>query len=588
MVSQRSRRKQTTQTYRTLLITYLRPQWRSALLMAFLLLASIGLQLLNPQLLRSFIDTALSHGPYRTLMLLGGLFIAISLINQGISVAATYMSERVAWMATNWLRRDLVTHCLTLDMTFHQAYSAGALIERIDGDTETLSNFFSQALVHFVGNLLLLVGIVVLLFREDWRLGLAMALFMLISLLVLMSVNALGVPYWKANRQQSADFFGFLGEHLEGTEEVRANGATPYVLSRFFVFLRNWLPVRLSAGLTGFFTFATTLTIFAFGNALAFLLGAYLLSLHSITLGTVYLIFYYTNLIAVPVEQIRTQLQELQTAQAGIERIQELLHIQSALKDGGDGSIPDRVFDVDFRHVTFGYQANEPVLHDVTFHLAQGKVLGLLGHTGSGKTTLGRLLVRFYDIQQGEITLGGMPIAGLPLQVVRQHVGMVTQDVQLFRGTVRDNLTFFDRSVADAQIIDVLQDIGLTRWYAALPQGLDSEIGAGGEGLSAGESQLLACARVFFTNPGLVILDEASSRLDLVTEQAMERAIQKLLEGRTAIIIAHRLSTVQFADEIMILQDGHIIEHGLQKTLRADPTSRFVQVLATGLKEEQA
>ena len=170
MFLHRFRPQKTLSGYRDLLGTYLRPQWQRTVFMALLLLTSIGLQLFNPQLLRSFIDTALSGGSYRTLLLIGVLFVGISLVNQLVSVGATYLSEQVAWTATNWLRRDLVRHCLDLDMTFHQAYTPGALIERIDGDTDTLANFFSQTLVHLVGNLLLVLGIAVLFFQIDWRL----------------------------------------------------------------------------------------------------------------------------------------------------------------------------------------------------------------------------------------------------------------------------------------------------------------------------------------------------------------------------------------------------------------------------------
>ena len=585
MVAQHSRTEIKTGTYRALLKTYLRPQWTKVSLMGLLLFISIALQLINPQLLSSFIDIALHGGSYHTLLAIGGLFVGIALANQGVSVGATYMSELVAWTATNWLRRDLVAHCLNLDMSFHQAYTPGALIERIDGDADTLANFFSQIIIYLLGNALLLLGIVALLFRIDWRLGATMILFICLALGIMSVIHKYAVPRWVANRQKSAEFFGFLGEHIEGTEEIRANGANSYVMSRFFLFLRKWLPITRASAVAGFSTWVTIVTIFAIGNAVAFIIGAYLLSIHSISMGTVYLIFYYTNLVVQPIEQIRDQLQELQAAAAGIERIQQLLQTQSALADGIGERLPVGPLAVDFRHVTFGYSASEPVLRDISLRLAPGHVLGLLGRTGSGKTTLVRLLLRFYDPQEGEILMGNVPLKAAHLRDIRRCVGMVSQEVQLFHGSVRDNLTFFDPSIADTDIISALKEVGLTRWFKALPYGLDTEVGAGGAGLSAGESQLLACARVFLTNPGLVILDEASSRLDLKTEQFMEQAMRKLLQGRTAIIIAHRLSTVQYADDILVLQDGRILEHGSQAALRSDSTSHYARLLETGLQE---
>lgn len=571
--------------YTDLLANYLRPQWRKTLLMVVLLLASVGLQLVNPLILRYFIDTALSSRASASLTLVALLFIGIALSNQAVSILATYISENVAWTATNRLRTDLVAHCLSLDMAFHKAHTSGELIERIDGDVNTLSNFFSQFVVHLLSNLILLIGVLLLLFGINWRVGLAVSVFALTALLILIGIRSRAMPRWIAERQMNANFYGFLGEQLAGTEDIRANGATRYVMWRFHQLLHNWYPISRKASLASYAMGMTTITVFAIGNALAFALGAYLWSTGTITIGTVYLIFYYTNLLTQPIEQIRRQLQDLQRAGASIQRVEELLQIKPSIVDGTGTPLPAGALSVEFRNVSFGYVEDNTVLHNLEFYLQPGKVLGVLGRTGSGKTTLARLLLRLYDYQEGEIYLGHVPLRSVSLRILRQRIGMVTQDVQLFRASVRDNLTFFDRAITDARIIEVLDDLGLTQWYRALPKGLDTELGSDGEGLSAGEAQLLAFTRVFLANPGLVILDEASSRLDPATEHLIERAVSKLLIDRTAIVIAHRLGTIQRADEILILDDGHILEHSSREELAGDVTSRFYHLLQTGLEE---
>jgi ATP-binding cassette subfamily B protein len=313
--------------------------------------------------------------------------------------------------------------------------------------------------------------------------------------------------------------------------------------------------------------------------------SAYLFLNGAITIGTVYLIFYYTERLRGPISQLRNQLADLQQAEASISRIEEVLATRSTLREGGGPVLPTGALPVEFRDVSFSYDGQEAVLQHVSFQLKPDRVLGLLGRTGSGKTTIARLLLRLYDPTAGEIRLGHITPPMTTLADVRRHVGMVTQDVQLFRGTVRDNLTFFNETIPDEKLRAVLADLGLSGWLASLPNGLETELEPGGSSLSAGQAQLLALARVFLTDPGLVILDEASSRLDPATESLIERAIDKLLANRTGIIIAHRLSTVQRADEILILDQGRIVEHGDRVVLASNPNSHFYQLLQTGLEE---
>jgi ABC-type multidrug transport system fused ATPase/permease subunit len=209
----------------------------------------------------------------------------------------------------------------------------------------------------------------------------------------------------------------------------------------------------------------------------------------------------------------------------------------------------------------------------------------LLGRTGSGKTTLARLIFRLYDPTVGRIRIGGVALTLPRLRALRERVALVTQDVQLFQATVRDNITFFDRSIPDQRILQVIDELGLADWLRALPDGLDTKLQTGGRSISAGEAQLLAFTRVFLRDPGLVILDEASSRLDPATEQLIEHAIDKLLRNRTAIIIAHRLGTLHRTGEVMILEDGCVVEYGDRLRLADEPGTRFHSLLRTGLEE---
>ncbi|MCZ8514178.1 ABC transporter ATP-binding protein [Paenibacillus filicis] len=581
----RNARKIPVRDYTRLLYRYLKPQRRSMIGLTALLLCGIGLQLVNPQIIRYFIDTAQSQSSGKPLVFAAVLFLAATLVQQLVNVAATYIGENVGWKATNSLRSDVAAHCLKLDMSFHKSHTSGAIIERVDGDINNLANFFSNFVITLLSNLVLVAGMLVLLFLEGWVIGAGMLVFVVLAIAAIQYIRRFAVPHWGKLRQISAKFYGFLGEHLEGTEDTRANGATGYVMHRFHSLLKEWLPVRVRAFLGWASMWITTLIVFAIGNAVAFALSYYLWKTGSITIGTVYMIFYYTELMAKPIEKIRTQMEDLQKADASIGRVRELLATESAIRDGAGAPLEDGALSVVFENVLFSYDTESTTLHDVSFRLEPGQVLGLLGRTGSGKTTLARLLLRFYDPQQGCIRLGGTDIREAKLQELRGRVGFVTQNIELFQGTVRDNLTFFDEAVGDDRIVRVLEELGLASWLMSLPGGLDTMLESGGGGLSAGEAQLLSFARVFLSDPGLVILDEASSRLDPATEHRIEQAISRLLQGRTCIIIAHRLATIERADRILVLDDGWIAEFGERGRLTSDPNSRYSRMLEVGMEE---
>jgi ABC-type multidrug transport system fused ATPase/permease subunit len=399
------------------------------------------------------------------------------------------------------------------------------------------------------------------------------------------------VPYNVASRQAHALLFGFLEERLAGLEDIRANGAGAYVALRFAQLQRDVYHKALKAEMSHALTDMLSTGFFALAYVGALGLGAWLFQANAITVGTIFLVVRYTQMLREPMQQLTRQLQELQRASAGIVRIRELLNLRRQVQDGRGECLPPGALSVEFCDVSFEYEdgagngADARVLHDLSFSLPPGQTLGLLGRTGSGKTTLTRLLLRLYDPTAGEIRLGGVDIRAARLHELRRAMGMVTQDVQLFGATLRDNLTLFEAGISDEKILRALGELGLTSWYTSLPDGLDTQLAPGGGGLSAGEAQLLAFTRVLLRDPALVILDEASARLDPATERLIERAVDKLLRNRTGIIIAHRLATVQRADAIMILDDGHICEHGPRVQLAADPYSRFYQLLRTGLEE---
>ena len=570
-----------------LLESYLRPQWPRVLLLSVLLIAFIALQLISPQITRRFIDIAVEGGSLAAMRNAALIFIGLAFLTQILGIVNTYLSEHVAWEATNQLRYDLLAHVLGLDMSFHKSFTPGELLERIDGDVKALALFFSRFTVFLVSNLLLLIGILVLLTYENLLIGLTILGLTLVTMWVMVKIRAKTIPALEEMREVEAAMNGFAMEVFESTEDIKANGGDGYVLRRLDGHFQRWFTTRVQVYTLSGFLWPANVIAYGFRTAFLFLVCYQLWQTTGITLGTLYTLFFYSELIGRPLSEIRRQVEVLQKAEASIQRIQTLLQTESRLPDQGQQLLPAGPLHVKIENLGFHYHDDPAlVLEAINLDLPAGRTLGLLGRTGSGKTTLARLLLRQYDPAVGTIQLNGVPAPDIPLDHLHDRVSMVTQDIQLFQATVRQNLTFFNDSISDAMILDTLSALGLLDWLKGLPggEGLDCLL-AGSHSLSAGQAQLLAFARIFLTNPGLIILDEASSRLDPASEQMIERAVDTLLQNRTGIIIAHHLATVQRADDIMILEEGRVVEYGDRLSLQADPNSHFAHLLKVGIEE---
>jgi ABC-type multidrug transport system fused ATPase/permease subunit len=564
-------------SYRATLSTYLGPLRGRVVLLGLLLLGSIGLQLLIPLILRDFIDSAETGAAVSGLLAAGLAYLVAGILNQLLDAGASYLGADIGWSATNRLREELTSHLFSLDMGFHNETTPGEMIERVDGDVTAISEFISRFLVRLVAAGVLLTGVIVVCWFETPAMGVTITLYVIAVLLLLVRLRRVAVAAAEEERETSAQLYGFIEERLAGVDDIRSLGAGRFTMNRFIPVMRDFYERTTHAWLKRIMVWVTANTAFWAGDALALLVGVWLTISGTITVGTAFLILQYVQLVRRPIEQMTQELQELQKAAGGIVRIDQLRHLESSIADGGQ-DLPEGPLAIEFDQVSFSYE-DRGVLEDVSFTLAPGRSLGLLGRTGGGKTTITRLIARLYDPDRGVVSLGGHDLREVKSTSLRASVGVVTQDVQLFEATIRDNLTFFaDRP--DEEIHEVLDTVGLGDWIRRL--GLDTLLGPGGQGLSAGEQQLLAFARVFLQDPGVVILDEPSSRLDPVTEMLLATATERLYAGRTVVTIAHRLETVRLADEIMVVDAGRIVERGPREELARDPSTRYAALLAAG------
>ncbi len=544
------------------------------------LLVATALPLSGPLLLRRFVDQAASTAPLREMTLTASAFLAVAVATQVATVIATYAGSSWAWKTTNSLREEVAAHALGLDYAFHGRHTAGEMIERVDGDIVGLAEFLAQFVTQAASSTLLLAGALAVVTLQDVRLGLAYGALVAVGMTLLVRAQRSSVPLAAAEREAFAQLYGGIEEYLTGAEDIRANGAGEHIMGRFHdkavaQFNTGFRSQRWSGLL-----FGTTSLFFAIGTVALLSMGVVLHRNDAITLGTVLALFQYSQLVRGPVEQIVGQAKQLQEAAASAGRVAQLLSEQPTITEIDDPlPLPPGPLGVALRGVTFAYGDDPPVLHDVTLEVAPGRTLGLVGRTGSGKTTVGRLVLRLYDTTTGTVELGGVDIRRTRLGDVRRRVRAITQEVQLFSASVTDNVTLFDDDVDEARVIEVLHGVGLGPWLDTLPEGVATRLGAAGAGMSAGEAQLLALSRVFLADPDLVVLDEPSSRLDPATEQLVEAATARLLAGRTAIVIAHRLAALATVDDVAVIEDGRVVEHGPRAVLAGDPASAYARLL---------
>ncbi len=563
-----------------LLGSYLRPERARLLALGVVLLVATLAPVAGPVLLGHAIDAALRGDPTSDLIAVAVAFLVVTVGGDALQVLVAWRSVHLAWRVGNRLRLDLARHALRLDLDWHSRHSAGLLIERLDGDVEAIVTFSSTAVVQLLGNAILVVGVVGVSLAIDWRAGLLILVSTAIAAYVMVRFRSLAVPAHDEEREIQSQLYGDLEERLGGLEDLRTSGAGEYAVHKLHHHSSRWWHAARRAALLGDGSYTIAAMAFSVGSVLILALGVWLHRSEALSIGALLALFRFSQMIRQPVERIAEQMREFQKAVAGARRAARLLTVEPSIPDGRGVPLPSGPLNVQLDGVSFAYKDDAGVLVDLDLHLAPGTRLGVVGRTGSGKSTLGRLLARLWDVSAGAVRLGGVDIRDAAMADVRHRVAVVSQDVELLRASLRDNLTFLGTVAAtDAELHRALAEVGLDQWASGLDDGLDTVLDHRA-GLSAGQAQLLAFARVLLTDPGLVVLDEATSRLDPDTEARLSVAADRALAGRTVVIIAHRLATLDAVDEVLVLERGRVLEHGRRADLVSDPGSHFARLLA--------
>jgi ATP-binding cassette subfamily B protein len=468
------------------------------------------------------------------------------------------------------LRREVFARLQRLDLAYFDRTPVGRLVTRVTTDVDSLNELFTAGIVSIVGDLLLLVGIAAVLFALDWRL--AIATFAILPLLAALThwFKLRARRSFREVRVEVARLAAFLQEHLAGLSIVQLFGREAAALEEF----RGINRAHRDANVRGIFYYAVYFPgvelLTAVGLALILGFGGARALAGAVSIGALVAFLQYAQRFYQPLADLSEKYNVLQQAMASSERIFELLDTPAAIASPADGHAPASVRgEIEFDRVGFAYRAGEPVLAEISFRVEPGETVAVVGATGAGKSTLANLLLRFYDVTAGEVRLDGVDVRRWRLETLRRSVGLVLQDVFLFAGTIADNLRLGEGGFSEARLHAAARDAEALGFVERLPGGLEAEVRERGAGLSTGEKQLLAFARALAFDPPVLVLDEATASVDTETERRIQTALERLLTGRTSLVIAHRLSTVQRADRILVLHHGRLAEQGTHRELLA-------------------
>jgi ATP-binding cassette subfamily B multidrug efflux pump len=511
-------------------------------------------------------------------LLVGTLLVSV-LLRLGLQGLQSFNIQAVGQRLTSRIREDLFSHAMQLSLRFHDRMPVGKLLTRLTSDVDALAEVFGSGAVGVLGDLVSLLVIAITMLLVEWRLGL---LLLVAQVPVTLMILWLQRRYRKANyrvREELSQLNADFQENLQGLEVVQMFRREAVNAARFE---RTGHAYRRAVNGTIFYDSSISAFIewVALGAvAVVLALGGWMVSGGAMGLGTLTTFILYSQRLFDPLRQLAERFTQIQGGLTAVERIGELLEEPLEIVDRSSEmkprpvgpslvAVPANRGEVVFENVSFAYRPDEPILHNLSFRIAPGEHVALVGPTGSGKSTVIRLLCRLYEPQEGRILLDGEDIRDLPVPELRRQLGVVLQDTFLFSGSVADNLRL-DVPLDDRRLGEICRDLGLAPLLERLPEGLASELRERGGNLSSGERQLLAVARVAIRNPTVLVMDEATAFMDPSTEATLQRDLDRLLERRTAVVIAHRLATVEAADRILVLRRGQLIEQGTHRELRA-------------------